>query len=445
MTSLVLCAIALVASYRAGRRALWAGMAVVLTVGYVYGLVRANQLDGYSHLLFDAALLGLYAARLFESLPLSERLRLDELRTWMFVLIAWPIVLFLVPVQDVLVELVGLRGNIFMLPCLLLGARLSRDDMYNLACWLAVLNIGAGAVAGAQFIYGIEMFFPRNPVTDIIYRSGDVAGFTAHRIPATFTSAHAYAGTMVSSLPFLFGAWMQPHKRRWLGPLCGAAIAVSSLAVFMTGARLPVVLLLLLTGAALFSGRVRFGYKARWVFVCLLVAWAVSGQERLQRFTTLQDSDFISQRIAGSVNLNFFELARTYPLGNGLGGGGTSIPYFLQSRVRNSVHMENEYARILLEEGIPGVAAWLIFLLWAFTRSFRADPSWQLSRRLMRVASLGAFASGLLGVGLLTSIPGTALLFLSIGWIVVAERAEEPVAQPQRLVAPALRWQHGTR
>ena len=86
-----------------------------------------------------------------------------------------------------------------------------------------------------------------------------------------------------------------------------------------------------------------------------MVAYGVSGDERLQRFRSLQDPGFIAQRIGDSVNLSFIELVRTYPLGNGLGGGGTSVPYFLQDRIRNVVMMENEYARILLELGIPGL------------------------------------------------------------------------------------------
>jgi hypothetical protein len=324
---------------------------------------------------------------------------------------------------------VGLRGNVFMLPCLMLGARLSRDELYELAGWVAVLNIAAGAMAAAQFVVGIEPFFPRNPVTEIIYRSGDIANYTAHRIPSSFTGSHAYAATMVLSLPILIGAWMQPTRARWVPWLFGTAITLSTLAVFAAGARLPVVLLLAIAVAALFSGRVRFAYKLRWVFVGLLVAWAVSGEERLQRFLTLQDTELVAERVAGSVNLGFVELARQYPLGNGLGGGGTSMPYFLQDRVRNSVTMENEYARIVLEQGLPGLLAWLLFLGWLFTRPSAGAPSWHLARRLMRVAGATAFATGLLGIGLLTSIPSTALLFLTGGWIAVPERIPQPAAR----------------
>ena len=94
----------------------------------------------------------------------------------------------------------------------------------------------------------------------------------------------------------------------------------------------------------------------------------VGGDERLQRFRSLQDPEFIAQRFGDSVNVSFLELVRKYPLGNGLGGGGTSVPYFLQNRIRNVVVMENEYARILLELGIPGLLMWVLFIGWVFTR-----------------------------------------------------------------------------
>jgi hypothetical protein len=160
------------------------------------------------------------------------------------------------------------------------------------------------------------------------------------------------------------------------------------------------VILLALAATAVFSGHVRIGHRLRWVFVVIVVAYAVSGQERLQRFTTLQDSDLVADRVAGSVNLGFLDLAARYPLGNGLGGGGTSIPYFLQSRIRNSVYMENEYARIALEQGVPGVLAWVLFLFWLFTRSPRGDESWFLARRLLKIGGACWFASAVLGTGL---------------------------------------------
>ena len=60
----VLLGIAFLLCLQMGRRSLVAGLCSLLTVGYLYGLLRANLPDGISHLIFDAGVLGLYAAQL---------------------------------------------------------------------------------------------------------------------------------------------------------------------------------------------------------------------------------------------------------------------------------------------------------------------------------------------------------------------------------------------
>ena len=134
--------------------------------------------------------------------------------------------------------------------------------------------------------------------------------------------------------------------------------------------------------------------------------------------------------------MTFFDVISTYPIGNGLGGGGTSVPYFLQDRLEHPVLMENEYARIALEQGLPGLCLWVAFVMWVFTCSVRIaletreDP-WQLARRLAWVGCVGNFALGLTGTGLFTSVPQTCLMLVSVGWIAV----RSPISQrPQAIV-----------
>jgi hypothetical protein len=166
----------------------------------------------------------------------------------------------------------------------------------------------------------------------------------------------------------------------------------------------------------------------------------VGGDERLQRFKTLQDSEFLTERLVGSVNMTFVELVRQYPLGNGLGGGGTSVPYFLQDRIRNLVIMENEYARIALELGLPGLLMWTLFLAWVFTRRrIHRTDMFHFGRRLAFVACACSFATGLIGLGLFTSVPTTSVVLLLTGWIVAPEVPFAPVPEPtpRTVVAPA--------
>jgi hypothetical protein len=126
--------------------------------------------------------------------------------------------------------------------------------------------------------------------------------------------------------------------------------------------------------------------------------------------------------------MTFFELAKTYPFGNGLGGGGSSIPHFLQEHLENPVTMENEYARIMLEQGIFGLCLWLAFLIWLFTRREKGYiDSWSQGRRLAWWACFLSFGTGLIGIGILVSIPQTALLLINAGWI--AARQKVPAQQ----------------
>jgi len=69
-------------------------------------------------------------------------------------LILWPVLLFCIPIQDWLVQLIGLRGSIFLLPFLLSGRGWSLEERYQLALWLAAFNIAAFVFAGIEFFVG---------------------------------------------------------------------------------------------------------------------------------------------------------------------------------------------------------------------------------------------------------------------------------------------------
>lgn len=433
MTSIIICTLAFFGALVAGRRSLVAGLAVALGAGYAYGIARANITETFSHFIFDAAVFGLYVSQASRRSAPEERRRLRTLRIWIALLALWPLMLFFLPAQDPLVELVGLRGAVFLLPFFLIGARIKGEEVYKLSYWIAGLNLAAFAFAVMEFSLGVEQFFPKNAVTQIIYASRDVAGFSAYRIPSTFTSAHAYAGTMVITIPFLVGAWQQKRTKTWQTYFLATALLGSMLGVFMAAARSHAVVLALLLSVTTLSRRVRWVSRIGWIIMLAAMVWVVSSEERLQRFMTLQDTEAISERVTGSINKSFFERAVEYPLGNGLGGGGTSLPYFLQDRLQDRIVIENEYARIMLEEGIPGLCLWVGFIIWLFSRSTsdRLNP-WFLGRRLIWVGSCAYFLTGLIGVGLLTSIPQTCLMLLGMGWISVRQSkpARTEIAKP---------------
>ncbi|MEW6734030.1 MAG: hypothetical protein AB1489_22070 [Acidobacteriota bacterium] len=445
MTSIFLCCLAFAICYKLGRRSLVAGLIAVLAIGYLYGILRANFVETFSHFIFDAGAVGLYGAQLFRVLRPEQRAQIQPLKNWLILLIGWPLLMFLVPLQDPLVQLVGLRGNIFLLPFLIFGARLEGEDLYKLTLGVAVLNLIAFAFAIAEFFLGVEKFYPYSAVTELIYRSKDVANFTAYRIPSIFTSAHAYSGTMVMTLPLLVGAWVQRRATKWQGYLIAAALMAALLGVFMAAARVHMLILALLLVITTLSGQLKPVARFGWIIMLIGVGWVVSSEERLQRFLTLQDTGYVAERVAGSVNMDFFTLAANYPMGNGLGGGGTSIPYFLQDLIRDPVGMENEFARIMLEQGIPGLFLWIVFIVWIFTRrTISRRETWYLSRRLAWFASAIYFCGAWLGVGLLTSVPQTCFILLCAGWITVRQTTVTDNRTAPRLVRePVLARQYG--
>jgi hypothetical protein len=146
---------------------------------------------------------------------------------------------------------------------------------------------------------------------------------------------------------------------------------------------------------------------------------------------TLGEPGMVAERLHRSVNESFIELAIAYPLGNGLGGGGTSIPSMLQPLLKDPIRLENEYARLLGEQGLPGLTLWLGFMAWVLTRPSppRADP-WASGRRWAWLFCAISFAAAVVGTGLLNAIPQTATLLMLAGWI-----ATPGVARRRRAVA----------
>jgi hypothetical protein len=339
---------------------------------------------------------------------------------------------------------VGLRGAVLVLGFFLLGARLTNHEWYRLALWVAGLNVGAFLLAVAEFQFGIEPFFPQSPVTEIMYRSRvlvtNVGGAPLYRIPSSFSSAHAYGGTMVMTLPLLLGAWVASSRvelralqRQWHRPFIMFAIVASVLGVFMSATRQHAVMLFVVLLSATAVGRLRISYRVAWIVVLLAIAGVVSQTERLQRFTELDDQDVVRDRVQVSVNTSFFEMAARYPMGNGLGGGGTSIPYFLANRMRPIAALENEYGRIMIEQGIPGLILWVAFVVWIVSRGTRVGlGEWAFARRLSWLIVSAYFLTAAIGLGLLASIPQSYIFLLLAGWVgadPAGARKRAPAAQ----------------
>jgi hypothetical protein len=414
------------------RRSVGAGMAAVLVVGYFYGIIRARFLDGFSHLLFDAGAFGLYLGH-FGKVGFGAPRTAPELFHWTAALMAWPFLVlglgFLYP-QHLFIQLVGLRAAIWFLPFLLVGAAARPRDLALVARTLAVLNFVALAFGLAEYYLGLETFFPRNAVTELLYRSHDIAGYTAYRIPSTFTSSAAYGSVMVATLPWLIGRWLASGTRFIEKVVLVSSILAASVGIFLCGSRTPVVFLFVIGLLVAYQFRARIGYLLPLVLVAVALVFVVRGSERLQRFASLQDQEMVTERIAGSANVGVFGLVLESPVGGGLGSAfGTSIPSFLASLAPNPIGAENEFARIGVEQTLVGLALWLGFLAWLFCkRRPNIGGGWRTGVIVMWVFIVMSWWSALLGCGALTAIPGTCMLLFQMG--IIAQTRGNPATAP---------------
>jgi hypothetical protein len=444
MLAILVCLAALLVTLRAGRRSLGNGIVAVLCFGYTYGIVRANLPSAASHFIFDSALLGLYASQTW-SVKRGEKNKQSDIQTWALALMIWPLFMALLPFQNFWVTMVGLRGCIFFLPLILLGCRLKESDLLIVAKGFAVLNLIAFAFGVLEYFLGIEKFYPVNEVTQIIYASNDVAG-GEYRIPSIFTNAHAFGGAMVLSIAWLFGAWSLPGQKKQNRTLFMAGITAAFIGVLLSATRTNFIVAAILILIATFTGRLKLQARVAWVVALALIAFLASKNDRLQRFTSLAEEGTITGRFQTSVNLGFWEILNKYPMGNGLGGGGTSMPYFLQNQVHNQIFMENEYARILAEQGLIGCLLWASLAVWHLQhRTAFQRTRWLVGRRLGWFTCSISFFLGLTGTGLLTAIPSTAILLLCLGWVSTAAQRDEkneklkflPAEASRRIIMPS--------
>lgn len=395
------------------------GLCVMIAWGYFFGILKAHYVGSWGHFIFDAATVGFYFGIILN--PPAKYLQAcwREVAPWAIVLSAWPIFMTIVPIQHYLVQIVGLRANIFWVPMLLIGAMLDRAASKNLSLTFGVLNIVSFGFALAEYNYGVGMFVPENEVTKIVFHSNDIAGGYT-RIPSIFTNAHTYAGTMVATIPWLILGFLDRENKNltnwYKKAILVSGLTLGILGIFVAGPRSPIVILSLTIGFVIFSGRINFGLL--FVLICIgtVVMYFVSQNERMQRFAELQDLEMVSDRLSVSLNSSFIDVIFNYPMGVGMGAGGTSLPFFAESLVTGSVYIENEYARILLEQGLPGLLIFLAFVSWFLTKQISKNDEFLLAKNLIWFYTAIMFATSWIGIGMMSSVPATAMFFLGIGF-----------------------------
>jgi hypothetical protein len=210
--------------------------------------------------------------------------------------------------------------------------------------------------------------------------------------------------------------------------------------ILLCAARQPVLIFGLATLIAWACSR--FNLTVGAIAIALVVAgvgFALT-DERLQRASTLEDTEFVSERVQGSANASFLELLAEYPGGAGMGSSvGTSIPFFLADRAPKTVGLENEYSRILVDQGWVGLALWVTFLVWLYIRppAARLKARWGLGILLMYSLTVTNWATAFIGSGTMSAIPMSILLLTQMGILVRVRSYNDHSASQTKPVARA--------
>ena len=126
------------------------------------------------------------------------------------------------------------------------------------------------------------------------------------------------------------------------------------------------------------------------------------------------------------MNTSFFELLGRYPFGNGLAiAAGTSIPFFMQNLATGHIiGIENEYGRIVCEQGVIGLLFWLGLVGWICTNTRAPATALPAGRTFATILIFVYWIVGATGNGLLSAIPTTAIFLLLCGMRVAAPARE---------------------
>ena len=412
-----------------GRQSVGRGLAAVIWTGGLYGIIRANNPDTFTYFLYDASVLGLYLAQIPNLTKLNWRN--VGVRSWTIAILIWPLIYFGLGFtfpQHPLIQLVGLRAAIWFVPFILIGAQISAKDFKDIGITLAALNLVAFVFAVGEYFLGIEVFFPRNEVTQIIYMSKDIAEMTAHRIPATFGTSASYGGYLTASFPVLIARLASRDSALPEKVLMVAGLLAALVGVFLCGSRTPVVgmaFMVIVSGILL---RRRLEVLLLMAAMLAVVTNEVLDDERLQRVSTLADTDATLERVGSSTRLGILDVIGDYPFGVGLGGAfGTSIPSFLAMYSIPQVGAENELARIALEQSVVGAFMWIGLVIWIVRKRILEGSN--LTLTLLTTFVFYSWVTSVLGVGMFTAIPFTAMLLAYMGMCAASRQAAPDIPQ----------------
>ncbi len=351
---------------------------------------------------------------------------------------------------SLIMALAGLRVWIIWLPVFFLtyDYMRSRKHVERFLIFIIVLMIPLTAYGILQYHIGFDHLFNLGPGFDV-YKKAQYATpeyKVELRPPSTFISPHGFAGSAVMALLLCVGAMAYFRDRRALQGLAVVGMPLLVIALLITAVRnaygsaaaAVLVLLGLIRQPGLVLLAVLVGYVAVWQVD------QITGGAALERLNTVFTQPRRTQHRIMAQWGKAVHWWPNYPLGGGI-ATGAGRGRMLYSTV--SVHdlapesrtpwAENEYARCLIELGIPGFLLYLWMLFTAMRLAFQSYRVAQQARdRWLLAAILAACTSMLLRLLVGAALYGWPEAILFWCYVAIAMRLPEIEAEEQGVHAP---------
>lgn len=323
--------------------------------------------------------------------------------------------------------------------------------------WIALGCGPAAGLLGAYFLLTYDWAAKGINKLPVLYQLGLLI---QARRPALPVPENLHPNVAASGLVLLIclgaGGLIWAWRRRWgwvrglLAATAGLALAIAGLALLFTvarGAWLGLLAGLLAVGYLHGRRRGQRGERSRrWIRMLAVIAVLLIGAALWLGIASpnLAQPGDGSNTVVNRLALwqHAFDLIRDYPF-TGSGLGSTMMVhavYVMLIHVGFIPHMHNLFLQIAIEQGVFGLAAFLLLLGLATWRSWAAARTGDDVLALAAVAALTAMiVHGLTDAGLYASrmVP---LMFLPIGFGLGLQAAVNPSRSVRGVRSPALLW-----
>ncbi len=270
---------------------------------------------------------------------------------------------------NILVGLVGIR--VTLMYALLVPVAFwffdARERVFSFFLFMVLSSIPVAAFGIVQYFAGPSWLIAISPGFEraIFYAYGfsNRPGLSYFRTISTFVQTGGFSVYLHCLMTLTLAVWCVPALRKhriWVA----VAFVLQFIAALTTGGRGPLAMLILSVGFLLILHRGSIRMGPLLVLIPLLFWGSIFavGEQFVDRFATMLDFDYATHRNMGLMEGWFNEAMKSDWIGLGAGYACIASRHAGATPLNGSA-LENAFARIRFESGVPGLALYFLFIL----------------------------------------------------------------------------------